>query len=83
MAVSRFLMKKSCSIRLGRFFENLKLSLQQWVIIFRWILTVIKDAGEAKVTEVTAVQAYQHLCDICSWHLLTHDSPILLEEEMW
>ena len=35
-------------------------------------------AEEAKVTEITAVQAYQYFLDICSWRLLTHDSPVML-----
>ena len=35
-------------------------------------------AEEAKVTETTAIQVYQYLHDICSWRLLTHDSPLLL-----
>ena len=35
-------------------------------------------AEEAKVTEATAVQAYQYFRDICSWRLLNMDSPIIL-----
>lgn len=35
-------------------------------------------AEEAKVTETTAIQVYQYFRDICSWRLLTHDSPLLL-----
>ena len=35
-------------------------------------------AEEAKVTENTAIQVYQYFRDICSWRLVTHDSPMLL-----
>lgn len=50
------------------------------VLLHWWIreYPVTKAADEAKVTEATAVQAYQYLRDICSWRLLTHDSPLLL-----
>ena len=33
---------------------------------------------ELKTLEKTAIQAYQHFRDICSWRLLTHDSPLML-----
>ena len=33
---------------------------------------------EAKISEVTAIQSYQYLRDICSWRLLNVDSPLLL-----
>ena len=39
---------------------------------------VTDAAEEAKVTETTAIQVYQYFRDICSWRLVTHDSPILL-----
>ena len=39
---------------------------------------VTDAAEEAKVTEKTAVQAYQYLRDICSWRLMNHDSPLML-----
>ena len=39
---------------------------------------VTDAAEEAKVTEATAIQAYQYFRDICSWRLVTHDSPIML-----
>ena len=35
-------------------------------------------AEEAKVTETTDIQVYQYFRDICSWRLVTHDSPMLL-----
>ena len=35
-------------------------------------------AEEAEETEKKAVQAYQYLCDICSWRLLNHDFPLML-----
>ena len=28
--------------------------------------------------EATTIQAYHYFCDICSWRLVTHDSPIML-----
>ena len=73
--------KKSCSIRAGTFFDKSKLSLQQWlVIIFWWVrqYPVTKAAEEAKVSEPTGIQTYQYLRDICSWRLMTVDSPLLL-----
>ena len=39
---------------------------------------VSKAAEEAKISEVTAIQSYQYLRDICSWRLLNVDSPLLL-----
>ena len=39
---------------------------------------VTDAAQEAKVTETTAVQAYQYFRDICSWRLINRDSPLLL-----
>jgi len=50
------------------FFENSKLSLQQWLILMNWWYRQypVTDASqEAKVTEATGVQAYQHFWDIC------------------
>ena len=35
-------------------------------------------AEEAKVLETTAIQVYKYFRDICSWRLVTHDSPALL-----
>lgn len=73
--------KKSCSIRCGSFFERSKLSLQQWIVIIHWWVReypVTRAAEEAKVTEVTAIQCYQYLRDICSWRLTSVDSPLLL-----
>ena len=35
-------------------------------------------AEEAKVTDATAIQAYQYFRDICSWRLLNQDSPLML-----
>lgn len=73
--------KKSCSIRHGSFFERSKLSLQQWIVVIHWWIReypVTRAAEEAKVTEMTAIQCYQYLRDICSWRLTTVDSPLLL-----
>ena len=73
--------KKSCSVRLGSFFEKSKLSLQQWVVIIHWWVReypVTRAAEEAKVTEMTAIQCYQYLRDVCSWRLTSVDSPLLL-----
>ena len=39
---------------------------------------VCKAAEEAKTSEVTAIQSYQYLRDVCSWRLLNVDSPLLL-----
>ena len=35
---------------------------------------------ELKILEKTAIQAYQHFrhIHVCSWRLLTHDSPLML-----
>ena len=60
------------------FFEKSKLSLQTWLVLMHWCCReypVSDAAEEAKVTEATAIQAYQYFCDICSWRLLTLDSP--------
>ena len=73
--------KKSCSIRHGSFFEKSKLSLAQWIVVMHWWVRqypVTQAAEEAKISEATAVQAYQHLRDICSWRLTNVDSPLLL-----
>ena len=63
------------------FFENSKLSLQQWLILMHWWCRQypVTDASqEAKVTEATGVQAYQYFRDICSWRLLNRDAPLML-----
>ena len=74
--------KKSCSIiRAGSLFEKSKLSLQQWLVIIHWWLRhypVTKAAEVAKVSEITAMQSYQYLRDICSWRLTSVDSPLML-----
>jgi hypothetical protein len=73
--------RKTQSLRHGSFFEKSKLSLQKWLVLLHWWIReypVIDAAEEAKVTEATAIQVYQYFRDICSWRLLTHDSPMLL-----
>ncbi len=35
-------------------------------------------ADEANVTKATAIQCYQYFRDICNWHLVNHDSPVML-----
>ena len=61
--------------------EKSKLPLQKWLVMMHWWIReypVTDAAEEAKVTETTAIQVYQYFHDICSWRLLTHDSPLLL-----
>ena len=61
--------------------EKSKLPLQKWLVMMHWWIReypVTDAAEEAKVTETTAIQVYQYFRDICSWRLLTHDSPLLL-----
>ena len=75
--------RKSQSLRDRSFFEKSKLTLQKWLVLMHWWsreYPVTDAAEEAKVTEATAIQAYQYFCDIdiCSWRLVTHDSPIML-----
>ena len=58
-----------------------KLSLVQWLIIIHWWsrqYTETQAAEDAKVSQVTAVQAYQYLRDVCSWRLTTVDALRLL-----
>ena len=58
-----------------------KLSLVQWLVIIHWWsrqYTGTQAAEDAKVSKVTAVQAYQYLSDVCSWILSTVDVPHLL-----
>ena len=71
----------NCNVRHGSFFEKSKLSLQQWIVIIHWWLReypVTRASEEAKVTDMTAIQCYQYLRDICSWRLTTVDAPLLL-----
>ena len=73
--------RKSQSLRDRSFFEKSKLTLQKWLVLMHWWsreYPVTDAAEEAKVTEATAIQAYQYFRDICSWRLVTHDSPIML-----
>ena len=73
--------RKTQSLRHGSFFEKSKLSLQKWLILLHWWIReypVTDAAEEAEVTETTAIQVYQYFRDICSWRLVTHDSPMLL-----
>ena len=39
---------------------------------------VVQGVSSHKVTEATAIQAYQYFRDICSWRLLTLDSPLMV-----
>ena len=69
------------SVREGSFFTKSKLSLTKWLILLYWWsreYPVTDAAEEAEVTETTAIQVYQYFRDICSWRLLTHDSPLKL-----
>ena len=73
--------RKTCSVREGTFFAKSKLSLQQWLVLMYWWARqypVTDAAEEAKVTRATAIQCYQYFRDICSWHLITHDAPLML-----
>ena len=73
--------RKSTSLRAGSFFAQSNLTLQKWLILIHWWCReypVSDAAQEAKITEKTAVQAYQYFRDICSWRLLNHDSPLML-----
>ena len=36
-------------------------------------------AQEAEVQEKTAIQVYQYLRHMCSWHLMSMDAPLLLD----
>ena len=77
-AVLTTLVRKVVASVLVVFFEQSKLSLQQWVVIIHWWVReypVTKAKEEAKTSEVTAIQ---YLRDICSWRLMTLDSPLLI-----
>ena len=39
----------------------------------------VTDAAQEAKVENTAVQAYQYFRDICSWRLLNHDAPLMLD----
>ena len=68
-------------LRDGTFFEKSHFTLQQWlVLMYRWCreYPVTDAAEEAKVSEKSAVQAYQYFRDICSWRILNCDSPLML-----
>ena len=41
-------------------------------------MTKFNAAGEAQVTDATAIQAHKFLRDICSWRLMNQDSPLML-----
>ena len=62
-------------------FEKSHLTLQQWLVLMYWWCReypVTDAAEEAKVSEKSAVQAYQYFRDICSWRILNRDSPLTL-----
>ena len=66
--------RKSVGLRDGTFFDKLKLSLQQWVVLMYWWICqypVSDAAQEDEVQEKTAIQVYQYLRDICSWRLMS------------
>lgn len=51
-----------------------KLPLQKWLVFMDWWsreYLVIDAAEEAKVTETTAIQAYQYFGDMRRWKLVT------------
>ena len=70
--------RKLVGLRDGTFLDKSKLSLRQWM--YWWIrqYPVSDAAQEAEVQEKTAIQVYQYLRDICSWHLTSMDAPLLL-----
>ena len=71
--------KNSVGLRDGTFFEKLKLTLKQWlVLMYLWVrqYPVSTAAGEAEVPQKSAT--HQYFRDICSWRLLHHDSSPLL-----
>ena len=48
--------------------------------MFWWVrqYPVSKAVEEAKISEVSAIQSYQYLRDICSWRLTSLNSHLLL-----
>ena len=69
------------SIRHDSFFSKSRLSLQKWLLLMHlWSrdCPVTDAADEVEVTEKSAIQIYQYFRDVCSWHLVTHDPPIVL-----
>ena len=65
--------KTTKSIRHGSFFSKSKLTLQKWMIVILWWsreYPVIEMSREAEITEGTACDIYQWLCEVCSTNLL-------------
>ena len=65
--------KTTKSIRHGSFFSKSKLTLQKWMIAMLWWsreYLVIEMSREAEITEGTAYEIYQWLCEVCSTNLL-------------
>ena len=42
------------------------------------VVSAVPAAEEAKVSQVTAIQCYLYLRDVCSWRLINRDAPLLL-----
>lgn len=73
--------RKAVSIRKGSFFSKSKLTLQKWLLLMHWWArqySVKAAAEEVGVSEVTAIQVYSWMRDVCSYRLCTLDPPIKL-----
>ena len=73
--------RKAVSIRKGSFFSKSKLPLQKWLLLMHWWsrqYSVKAAAEEVGVSEVTAIQVYSWMRDVCSYRLGTLDPPIKL-----
>ena len=73
--------KKVASLRDSTFYSKSKITQQKTILLIHWWCReypVSDAAQEAQVEEKRAIQIYQYFRDICSWHLLHHDAPLML-----
>ena len=71
--------KTTKSIRSESFFSKSKMTLSQWLILLYWWVKeypILKAAEEADVSDVSAIDVYQWLREVCSTALI--QQPIIL-----
>ena len=72
--------KSQKSIRDGSFFSKSHLTLQQWMMLmYFWVddEPVTKASARAKTSDVTAINVYQWLREVCSQRLILDGPPQL------
>ena len=69
-------LQEVCIIACWHFLQETKIPFKKFLILIYWWVRqypVTQAAKECEVANGTAVDVYQWLREICSWHLINHD----------